>query len=203
MISKGYISLDTETSGLSFISAEVIQVGAIFYDKDFNRLGDMEVNINFPSNLTYAKDGELHAHCWSKESEGIHNISLATALNHGVSPDVFVKEFTKKRNELFRGILDKDISVIGANTYFDYVRMANMWEEANFGRFPVSHRLIDVNTLGMFLINIPNLQKILSHYKVEVDPAKCHAALYDCELHFSAFKALFDEFGSNKVTNVF
>jgi DNA polymerase III alpha subunit (gram-positive type) len=175
---EGLIYLDTETTGTSFLKTNVIQVAMILETPDFEFIDKLALNINIP------RDSE-----WTEGAEDVHKISKSVAMNHGVNQ----KDAICKINEFLYSKMGDVVSsarVVGANSYFDHVLIQNMYEKNNYNRAPWSYRLFDINQIGSMLGVGSRLYEVLKNLGVEIDQSKTHDALYDAELHRSAFHGL-------------
>jgi oligoribonuclease (3'-5' exoribonuclease) len=177
---KGFIGIDTETTGLDFNKCQVIQIGAVFCDKDLNVLHEQEWNIR------YSTDYE-----WDEGAEKVHNIPIEVALAHETEFFEFRDEFKALIKEHYgSGCLKKDIRVVAANTYFDYMMLMNSVYHGKENKIPFSHRLIDVNSIG-WLWGQTSLHDNMKYHGVTVDESKLHSALYDAQKHMEVFSKQF------------
>jgi len=176
----GFAYGDTETTGLSFLDTDVIQAAFIFEDDDFNHLGSIAMEIMLPD-----------VYVWEKEAAGVHKIPEEYAKTNGIPQpeacDLIVEEVKKA----YGSSEYNKIRLVGANSYFDYVMLQNMFERCGRKRVPFSYRLIDVNQLGYYLGVGSKLNELVEHYGTECDMTKKHNALYDARLHRDVFHDLF------------
>ena len=82
--------------------------------------------------------------------------------------------------------------VIAANAYFDTLMIESLWRRYRKEDPPVSHRVVDLNTLGLTILGINGLQTLCEYFSIEKDSEKSHNALYDAELHYKVFKKLLE-----------
>ena len=182
---SGFVFGDTETSGLSFINTNVIQVGLIAEDEDLQYISKLDLNINIPIDAD-----------WDLGAEEVHGISRETALVHGVSQKEAVLEINSFMDRNF-GKRAKKTMLVGANSYFDYVMLQNMYEKNDAGNSPWGYRLFDIGQAGLMIGKGNSLNKVLDSFGIEIDPAQAHNASYDAQLHRMAFHALDTEYQKN------
>ena len=179
---SGFIYGDTETTGVSFLNSEVIQFACLVENTDFEPLGSLSLNINLPEGAE-----------WTKGAEKVHGISKETAMKHGVSQSEAIVKINSFLDGVF-GKESKNARLVGANSYFDFVMLQNMYSKNKSTVIPWSYRMIDVNQAGLHIGSGSKLHEILKHFNIPVDNDKAHEALYDAELHRSAFHALHNEY---------
>lgn len=177
----GYAFGDTETTGISFINSNVIEVAFILDDKYCNTLNTFELKVNLP-----------RSYVWDDEAEAIHGISEQTAKSHGVDP----LEAINRINAYFAAVYGKNsghVKLVGANSFFDFVMLQNMYEQYSCEKLPFSYRLIDINQLGLFVGAGNSLSKICEYYNLDIDEEQKHGALYDAHIHRDTFKLLIQD----------
>jgi oligoribonuclease (3'-5' exoribonuclease) len=179
---KGFIGIDCETTGTDFNSSQVIQIGAVFCDGDLNILHGQEWNISFVQD----------SFTWSSSAEAVHKIPMEVAVHeHKTSISAFRDEFSQLIKTYYgKNCLSKDIRIVAAQTYFDYVMILNSLYDGLEKDLPFSHRLIDVNSIG-FLWGRSSLRTNAEYFGITVDETKLHSALYDAELHIKVFSNQF------------
>jgi len=175
----GYAFADTETTGLSFLKTDVIEVAFLLDDVDGNALVELALKINLPEEYE-----------WTKGAGAIHKISEEDAKTHGVSQLDAIKTINATFLRAFGSEGINKVRMVGANSYFDFVMLQNMYDKNNAGKLPFSHRLIDVNQLGLFLGCGGALSKLCGYLQIDVDKSQTHGALYDAELHRKVFYGL-------------
>lgn len=194
------IALDTETTGTSFLTSQVIELGAIFC-KVSNRdsksisvkpLDEFKIKINYlPEN-----------HTWSEEASGIHGISYSEALSHGVHPTKAINEFEYAVKSVYKNSLLNNIKITGFNSYFDYVMCANMWEVYKTvgderspyparSTPPFSFKLVDLTSISEYELGLDSSYDMKKCFGIESDEIRCHEALYDAQLHLDVFCKFF------------
>ena len=178
MLEKGIVALDTETSGINFLTSQVIECSCIFCNEELEELDRKTWRINFQSDKF----------SWSEESAEVHGIALEDSKSHGVSVEDFIKELTSKVQSIYSG----KPSIVGSNIWFDYVMLVNLWVKAGLDEndFPLNYRLIDTNSIGRFLFGKNSSGQICELLGIDVDEDKKHGAEYDAELHLKIYKAL-------------
>ena len=181
-LSTDYLFGDTETSGLSFLNSNVIEIGLILTDKNLDVKDALNMKVNLPTANS----------AWDKEAEGIHKISYQDALVHGVSQLEAIDEVHSFLTKNSDKKSQKGIRLVGANSYFDYVMLTNMWEKNGRGVPPFSHRVIDLGQMGYFAGCGGKLHNILKAKHITTDESQTHSAGYDAMLHYQAFCALAD-----------
>ena len=173
-----YIALDTETTGIDFCSAQVIQCGVIFLDENIQETERVEWNVNYIPDMF----------SWNAESATIHKIPQEVAVAHGLSPEEFLTLFEK--NIIRHYGLESEIHIIAANGYFDYVMLLHLWEKYRQEPFPLSFRIMDLNTLGLYLVGISSVSQLIEYFSIEVEESKRHSALYDAEIHLRLYEKM-------------
>lgn len=177
-----WIALDTETTGISFLNSQVIQVGAIFCDERLKKLHGQQWNINF----------DPDRYLWTEDAEAVHGITIEEASTHGVSALEFIDEFRTLLKTLYGTTSASQFATIGVQAYFDYVMIQNSIFEPNGDRFPVSFKMVgDLSCLGYHTNGITGLDRQLEHYGIKCDNSKRHSALYDAEMHLKLFRKLY------------
>lgn len=177
----GYAFGDTETTGVSFIRSNIIEIAFVLDDPYCNTLESFQMNVNLP-----------YDYVWEPEAEAIHGISEQEAKTHGVSQI----DAIHRMNAFFvatYGTRIHEVKLVGANSFFDFVMLQNMYETHNAGRVPFSYRLIDINQAGLFVGAGNLLSDICEHYSINVDETQKHGAMYDAILHRTTFKHLIQD----------
>ncbi len=179
--SEAYIAYDTETSGVSVIDSQVIQIAGIICDKHLVPITSFNMAVKFD-----AKNNK-----WSKEAEEVHGISLEKAMKSGYLPNEAIKEFKSIVKKTLPDISPSNISMIAANAGFDYYMTSSLVDRyAPGSRLPISHRLVDVNCLGGHFLGKRSLSGILESLNIYPDESKKHDALYDSVLHLAAYRGI-------------
>lgn len=177
----GFIFGDTETTGISFLNTDIIEISLILgrtTDKFEGGYETLNLKVNLPKHYV-----------WTKEAEEVHGISEQTARTHGVSQAEAIKAINTSIHNRY-GDAKSEVRLVGANAYFDYVQLQNMYERNGAGNLPMSYRMIDVNQLGLILGCGESLSKISKFLKIDVDESKQHGAEYDAILHRTVFYKL-------------
>lgn len=175
----GYAFTDTETTGLSFLKTDVIEVAFILENDGLDLLEDFSIKINLPAEYE-----------WDPEAESVHKITEEEAKTHGVSQADAIKAINATFLRVFGAEGQSKVRIVGANSYFDFVMLQNMYEKNNAGKVPFSHRLIDINQFGLLLGCGGALSKICGYLQIDVDKSQTHGAMYDAHLHRKAFHGL-------------
>ena len=160
------VGLDTETTGIDFIDSQVIQVGAVFCDEKCKPIESYEWNINFQEDSNFV---------WTEGAERVHKISLDTAKKHGIEPSEFILEFDETIKQIYgNSIHPKDLRIVGAQSYFDYIMMElSIYKKfGNGSKFPVSHRVLDINGIGSFAFGCDSFGKNMEHFGIDSDKDK-------------------------------
>ena len=176
-----FISLDTETTGVDFCSSQVIQCGVIFLDSKLQPTGRREWNINYvPETFS-----------WDTEAEEVHKISLEDAKSHGISIELFLKEFEQEIVKHYGIHADSELHLIAANAYFDYLMLDLLWNTyRSDSALPLSRRVMDLTPLSLLVLGDTGMTTTLEKLGIATDDEKRHSALYDAELHLKIFHAL-------------
>lgn len=177
----GFAFGDTETTGISFLNTDIIEISFLLGHVGSNIDDDCE-SINIKVNLP-------NHYVWDKGAEEVHGISEEIAKTHGVSQIEAIKTINTAMQTVY-GDKCKDVRIVGANAYFDYVQLQNMYERNGAGKVPFSYRMIDVNQLGLVLGCGESLSEISEFLKLDVDESKKHGAEYDTYLHRTVFYKL-------------
>lgn len=176
-----FIALDTETTGTDFCSSQVIQCGVIFLDRSLQPTGRKEWNINYmPEKFS-----------WDVEAEEVHGIAREDAESHGITPEVFLKEFEQEIVKHYGSREETELHTIAANAHFDYLMLEALWSMYSPGyTLPLSRRLMDITSLSLLILGTAGMTTILEILGIPTDDNKRHTALYDAELHLKIFHAL-------------
>lgn len=186
---KSWVGFDTETTGISFINSQVIQVGAVFCDDELNELHRQEWNINY-------KDHDPRF-VWTEGAEKVHGISKQNAMVHGLDDVEFILEFEETLKRIYGSNYKiKNTISVGAQAYFDFVMCMQSLYEPNRKNFPMSYRQLgDVSCLGHAATGIAALDQQLKNYGINPDNSKRHSALYDADCHMKCFKSIVNHSG--------
>ena len=172
-----FIALDTETTGVDFNYSQVIQCGAVFLREDLEPAHRREWNVNY----------DREAFAWDKAAEEVHGISEAGAMVHGVDVETFLREF---EHDIFRCYPGQaEIHIIAINAYFDFLMLESLWRKNRNTPLPLSRRVVDLSSIGLFLFGEAGTGTMLSLLGIEYEKEKQHSALYDAELHLQLFRA--------------
>jgi DNA polymerase III epsilon subunit-like protein len=182
MDKKLWVGYDTETTGVSFLNSQVIQVGAIFCDENLNEITRDQWNINFQPNK----------YEWTSGAEEVHGIPMEEALVHGLDAWDFITSFDNAIKECYGTSYQvKNVYIVGVQSYFDYVMTQNSIYEPNNAKFPMSYKMLgDLSCLGHHLTGVSALNNQLDEHGLEFDNSQRHSALYDAEMHISLFRKL-------------
>ena len=176
-----YVALDTETTGVDFCNSQVIQCGVVFLDENFSVIKEREWNVNYiPQEFD-----------WDEKAEKIHKIDRASSQMHGVEADVFFRELQEEITSIYGNIAPENLKMIAANAYFDFIMMQQLWKKLYpTDRFFFSHRLVDINTLGVILTGVHSFGGLIRYFGIEEDENLRHSALHDAQLHHQVFLKL-------------
>ena len=176
-----FIALDTETTGVDFCASQVIQCGVVFLDESLQPTGRKEWNVNY----------QPEKFSWDANSGAVHGIDEETAKNHGVNPDIFLKELEQEIVKQYGSQIGSHLHIIAANAHFDYLMLEMLWKAYRPDTaFPFSHRLMDISSLSLMILGTAGMVTILEKLGIPTDDGKLHSALYDAELHLKVFHAL-------------
>ena len=181
MLKHNYIALDTETTGVDFNNSQVIQCGILFLNDKLEVESRKEWNVNYVEGFD-----------WDEKSQAIHNISKEEASTHGVSPEEFLRNLEKEIIKRYGLNTDQSVHIIAANAYFDTLMIESLWRRYRKEDPPISHRVVDLNTLGLLIVGLNGLQTLCDYFSIEKDSDKSHNALYDAELHYKVFRKLLE-----------
>ena len=156
------IALDTETTGVDFNTSQVISCGALFLDDRLNVIHKEEWLVNFKPDLFV----------WSDESAEIHGINKEIALNHGIEPEVFLKQLEKALIKHYSINSINHIHIIAANAYFDFLMLRNLWNNYRDDQIPFSFRTVDIVSIGFALMGEISTKYITKRLGIEVDVDK-------------------------------
>lgn len=178
-----YIALDTETTGVDFSSSQVIQCGAVFLDESLQPTEKKEWNINYiPEKFS-----------WDEEAGEVHGIPKEEAQNHGVGPEVFLKEFEQEIVKRYGANTktESELHIIAANAHFDYLMLEALWNAYRDDvALPLSRRMVDISSLSLMVLGVAGMTTMLETLGISTDDGKRHSALYDAELHLKVFHAI-------------
>lgn len=199
-----FLVLDLEMTGPEPDYNEIIQVGAVLFDDDWNERGQYLTNV-YPENED----------AFSSESEKIHNLSLAELQDAPMIYDVLpeLEEWIIKQLGLVKrgpstdnsGLL-RDVIICGQSVINDinFLKEAYRLEKL---KWPYSRTLIDLHTLAYFVFRILKKRKqrvpdrlsltaIAAYFGFERE-GDFHNALEDAVLTAQCLKKVF-ELGEKK-----
>ena len=151
-----FLVLDLEMTGPEPDYNEIIQVGAVLFDDDWNERGQYLTNV-YPEN----EEG------FSSEAEKVHNLSLAELQDAPMIYDVLpeLEEWIIKQLGLVKrgpstdnsGLL-RDVIICGQSVINDinFLKEAYRLEKL---KWPYSRTLIDLHTLAYFVFRILKKRK--------------------------------------------
>ena len=179
-----WMPIDTETTGVSFLKSQVIQLGVIFCDEKCHEISRHEWNINY----------EPADYEWTDGAEAVHGIPVEEALDHGVDREDFIDEFETALKNAYGNAAPSKIIGVGVQSYFDYLMTQNSIYEPFDKKFPVSYKMLgDLSCIGHHSIGESALDAQLNHFGIECDNSMRHSALYDAEMHMKLFRKLIGE----------
>ncbi len=194
-----FLVLDLEMTGPEPDYNEIIQVGAVLFDDDWNERGQYLTNV-YPEN----KDA------FSSESEKIHNLSLAELEDAPMIYDVLpameewiIKQLglTKRGPSVDNSGLLRDVIICGQSVINDinFLKEAYRLEKL---KWPYSRTLIDLHTLAYFVFRVMKKRKqrvperlsltaIAAYFGFERE-GDFHNALEDAVLTAQCLKKVFE-----------
>jgi DNA polymerase III subunit epsilon len=194
-----FLVLDLEMTGPEPDYNEIIQVGAVLFDDDWNERGQYLTNV-YPENED----------AFSSESEKIHNLSLAELQDAPMIYDVLpeMEEWIIKQLGLVKrgpstdnsGLL-RDVIICGQSVINDinFLKEAYRLEKL---KWPYSRTLIDLHTLAYFVFRVLKKRKqrvpdrlsltaIAAYFGFERE-GDFHNALEDAVLTAQCLKKVFE-----------
>ena len=175
------IVLDTETSGVDFLSSQVIQCGVIAINKEGKYIAETECNIKYKEELF----------SWDDRSAEIHKIPLEDIKKNGLEPMEFIEKLNSFIEKYYDPVDIGSIRIIAANAYFDYVMLKHFYDKFQQSEnFPFSYYTIDLDTIGFILFGTESFAPLCKLLGVNRMGDKSHNALYDAHLHFTAFEKI-------------
>jgi DNA polymerase-3 subunit epsilon len=183
-----YLIFDLEMTGSESDYHDIIQIGAVLVDEQWNKVSEFE-------SLVYPDNPETI----SKYSEEIHGISLSDLEDAPSAYDVFEdfenwirKNLKRKQNENIY-----DVILCGQSVINDINFLKFKYSELNIP-WPFSSKLIDLLTISFVFykifdsngINRPksmSLKSVAQMFQIERD-AENHNALEDANITYSCLK---------------
>jgi DNA polymerase III epsilon subunit-like protein len=174
------VVLDTETTGLSILKHEIIQIGFLELDVDDQNnetiISGLEINIK-PKRLELAEKKALEINGFTKKKW------------RGSKPFDFHAENIKK-------IIESADYLMGQNLIFDlrFIKQAYEDLEIKSPKFP---KYIDTKNMAMPLVKEGKLKsasmdKMCEHFDIKFEGA-AHTALTDCQRTLGVWKSLLKE----------
>lgn len=193
-----FLVLDLEMTGPEPDWNEIIQIGGVLFDDDWNEKGRYLTNV-YPEN----------EEAFSSYSEKVHNLSLKeledAPMIYDVLPELENWILEKLNIRLPAGQLDKtpflrNVIICGQSVINDinFLREAYRMEKM---KWPYSRTLLDTHTLGYFVFRILkqngrsvprglSLKDIASYFGIERED-DFHNALEDAVITAQCFKEIF------------
>ncbi|MFT4032770.1 MAG: 3'-5' exonuclease [Siphonobacter sp.] len=195
-----YLVLDLEMTGGEPGWNEIIQIGAVLCDDQWNELGRYLSNA-YPEN----------EEAFSEYSAQIHGLSLSDLDDAPMIYDVIpeFEEWIMEKLGRLRGrtqTLDntqylRDVVICGQSVINDinFLRLAYREEKL---KWPYSNKLLDLHTLGYFVFEVLkandkpvprslSLKAIAGYFGLEREDAEFHNALEDAVITTQAFREVF------------
>ena len=195
-----YLVLDLEMTGGEPGWNEIIQVGAVLCDDNWNELGQYLTNV-YPEN----------EEAFSEYSARIHGLTLSDLDDAPMIYDVIpaFEEWILEKLGRLRGrtqTLDnsqylRDVVICGQSVINDinFLRFAYREEKI---KWPYSNKLLDMHTLGYFVFEVLkandqavpkslSLKAIAGYFGLSREDAEFHNALEDAVLTTECFKKVF------------
>ena len=165
--------VDIETTGLSELEHEIIEIGAIIYDPRQEKVIDEYESKVMPSHIHTAQTKALEMNGYAN-NPGLYTNSLNSALI--------------KLNSIVKGCM-----IIGQNIEFDlkFLRkaMSDLGIEPSFDR----HRKLDLMAMAWFAVKDTDikgmsLEKLCDHF--DISNVGAHGALTDCKRALGVYLSL-------------
>ncbi|MCX7870325.1 MAG: 3'-5' exonuclease [bacterium] len=139
-----YLVLDLETTGTEVGYHEIIQLGAVLLDQDFNEIS------NFFSNVC-----PVYENRFSKEAQKVHYLSMIDLENspaiYEIIPqfeDWILKSLKLKNKKELRNLV-----LAGQSVYFDIIFLQYAYKQ-NQIPYPFSHKILDLKILAFYYFTI-------------------------------------------------
>ncbi len=139
-----YLVLDLETTGTEVGYHEIIQLGAVLLDQDFNEIS------NFFSNVC-----PVYENRFSKEAQKVHHLSMIDLENspaiYEIIPqfeDWILKSLKLKNKKELRNLV-----LAGQSVYFDIIFLQYAYKQ-NQIPYPFSHKILDLKILAFYYFTI-------------------------------------------------
>ena len=173
--------LDTETTGVSFLSSDVIQVSFSLATID-QVLTDSPYD-TFSTNVNLPKE-----YVWDPYAEAVHGITEDAAKIHGSNA---LEALSDARSFIHKHIGEEQKAiVVGSTAYFDYVHMLHLAHKAGASALPFQFKVFDVTQAGRTLGLGSDLSTVTKGLGIALDKSRQHNASYDAFLHREVFKNL-------------
>ncbi|MDQ1088668.1 PolC-type DNA polymerase III [Siphonobacter sp. SORGH_AS_1065] len=195
-----YLVLDLEMTGGEPGWNEIIQIGAVLCDDQWNELGTYLTNV-YPEN----------EEAFSEYSARIHGLTLDDLEDAPMIYDVIpeFEEWILEKLGRLRGRTQtvdnsqylRDVIISGQSVINDinFLRFAYREEKL---KWPFSNKLLDLHTLGYFTFEVLkangkptpkslSLKAIAGYFGLEREDAEFHNALEDAQLTTQSFKNVF------------
>ena len=166
---KKFVLVDIETSGQNSKIHDIIQLGAVKLNTEFDIVDQFSVYVKPLSNS------------WCKTAENVHKLSKEFVLQNGLECNLAFEKF-----ELWVGENVKEYILAAWGTYFDINFLVQQYEKIN-RPYPFLYRTLDVASVVRFYIYqfntmFPSEQKAARFFNIEFDDDKLHNGLYDAQL---------------------
>lgn len=139
-----YLVLDLETTGTEVGYHEIIQLGAVLLDQDFNEIS------NFFSNVC-----PVYENRFSKEAQKVHYLSMIDLENspaiYEIIPqfeDWILKSLKLKNKKELRNLV-----LAGQSVYFNIIFLQYAYKQ-NQIPYPFSHKILDLKILAFYYFTI-------------------------------------------------
>lgn len=139
-----YLVLDLETTGTEVGYHEIIQIGAVLLDQNFNEIS------NFFSNVC-----PIYENRFSKEAQKVHYLSMIDLENspaiYEIIPqfeDWILKSLKLKSKKELRNLV-----LAGQSVYFDIIFLQYSYKQ-NQIPYPFSHKILDLKILAFYYFTI-------------------------------------------------
>ncbi|MGB9637814.1 MAG: PolC-type DNA polymerase III [bacterium] len=139
-----YLVLDLETTGTEVGYHEIIQIGAVLLDQDFNEIS------TFFSNVC-----PIYENRFSKDAQKIHHLSIIDLED---APAIY-ELIPKFENWILQSLKlksKKDLKqlvLVGQSVYFDIIFLQYAYKQ-NQIFYPFSHKILDLKILAFYYFSI-------------------------------------------------
>ena len=169
---NNFAFIDVETTGLNAEVHEIIEVGVVISDNDFNVVSEFEIKIK-PENIETADPTALRVNKYNEE-DWQNSVSLAEAIQT-------LSEKTA------------DCIMVGHNVSFDSLFLEKAFRKLNIPNKMFYYKLDTLSIAFAVGANDPDINHLSLHSLCEhfgIENKKAHTALSDARATFELFKKL-------------